>query len=407
MKDYFKIAIRNLKARRLRSYLTTLGILIGVFLICSLLSLSEGLKESIISELRTLGKEVLMIFPGEITDLSSLFTAFFGRGLKIEDETIEKIKKIEGVENVVPLDYGASLVRYKEKTKTVLLFGYPRKEAQELFKMNLGWKLDQGRWPKPKKREVIVGKLVPSDIFPGLKPGDKIYIKGREFLVTGVLKSLGTKQDDSMIGLDIEDYRKITGFRKGSHFALVKIKSGVDTERMAQKIKEVLKETQKRKAGKEEIPFTILTNEKAGSIAGNILALIQIIVFAFASVAIIVGGIGIMNTMFTSVRERTREIGILKAVGAKNSEILIIFLIESAIMGIIGGILGTFLGIFFAKFVEFYGQVHPLLYFKASITPNLILFGFFFSLFVGIISGYWPAKRAAALKPADALRYFE
>lgn len=406
MRDYFQIAIKNLISRKLRSYLTTLGILIGVFLIVALLSLSEGLKEAVFAQLRMYGTNTLYIFPGSFEDLGSIMGMFMGR-FEIEDKTLEKIKKIEGVENVIPFDYRAELVRYNRKTKTVLLFTYPRESGQEIFRNEVGWKLIEGSWPKPGKREVLVGKLVPTDIFPGLQPGEKIYIKGREFLVTGVLQSLGSKQDDSMIELDIEYFREITGLRGGCPFALVKTKAGVNQEILAEKIKEVLRENAKRKIGKEEIEFTVLTNEKVGSIASSILLIIQVLIGAFASIAIIVGGIGIMNTMFTSVRERTREIGVMKAIGAKNSEILTIFLIESAILGLLGGIAGTFLGIFFGKMVELYGQVHPLFYFKAAITPKLILFGFSFSLFIGCIFGLLPAKRAASLKPTDALRYFE
>ncbi|HDM31761.1 MAG TPA: ABC transporter permease, partial [bacterium] len=369
----------------------------------TLLSLGEGLKETIMRELRMMGKEILYVFPGEI---SNIVTMFSGKA-QIEKEAIDQVKEVEGVELVVPLNYKAETVRFKGKAKMVLLFSYPRKEAQELFKTDMGWKLKEGEWPNIyKEEEVIVGKLVPEDIFPGLKPGDKIEIGGRKFVVKGVLQSIGSKQEDSMIGLDEKIYKKITGQREGAQFLLVKIKSGLDPERMAQKIKKALTTIQKRKKG-QEIQYSVLTNEKAGSIAGSILTVIQVIVFAFASIAIVVGGIGIMNTMFTSVRERTREIGLMKAVGAKDSEILLIFLFEASIMGFLGGILGTFLGIIFAKIIESYGQVHPIFYFKASITPGLILFGFFFSFFVGLISGYFPAKRAATLKPAEALRYFE
>jgi len=401
--EYFKIAIKNLRARRLRSYLTVLGILIGVFLIITLLSLGEGLKQTVMRELRMMGKEIIYVFPGELSDI---MTIFFG-GAQIEQEVVDHIKKVEGIELVVSMNYKAETVRFSGKTKMVLLFSYPRKKAQELFKTDMGWKLKEGEWPDVnKENEVVVGKLVPEEIFPNLKPGDTLEIKGRKFIVKGVLQSIGTKQDDSMIGLDEKIYRKITGQRKGAQFALVKIKSGLDPERMAQRIKEAVSKIQKRKKG-EEVQYSVLTNEKAGSIAGNILTVIQVIVFAFASIAILVGGIGIMNTMFTSVRERTREIGIMKAVGAKNSEILLIFLFEASIMSFIGGCVGTLLGMGVAKFIESYGQVHPIFYFKASITPSLILFGVLFSIFVGVLAGYLPARRAASLKPAEALRYFE
>jgi len=144
-----------------------------------------------------------------------------------------------------------------------------------------------------------------------------------------------------------------------------------------------------------------------GDIAGNVLAVIQLAIFAFIPIAIVVGGIGITNTMFTSVREITREIGIMKAIGAKNSAVLSIFLIEAGIIGIAGGVGGTILGAALAKAIEMYGQVNPLFYFTASLTPGLIIFGLVFSFFVGCLSGFFPARRAAKLKPVEALRRFE
>jgi putative ABC transport system permease protein len=128
---------------------------------------------------------------------------------------------------------------------------------------------------------------------------------------------------------------------------------------------------------------------------------------AFASIAIVVGGIGITNTMYTAVRERTREIGIMKAVGAPNSAILSIFLFEAGIIGFIGGFAGTALGLLTAWSVELYGQVHPLFYFRASFSPWIILFGLSFSFVVGCIAGILPARRAARLRPIEALRKYE
>lgn len=144
-----------------------------------------------------------------------------------------------------------------------------------------------------------------------------------------------------------------------------------------------------------------------GDLAGNILGIIQLVIFLFASVAIVVGGIGITNSMFTSVRERTKEIGVMKAIGAKNSAVLTVFLFEAGIIGLIGGIGGTILGAALAKGIELYGQLHPLFYFSASITPGLIIFGLTFSLLVGCLAGFFPARQAAKLKPVEALRRYE
>jgi len=126
--------------------------------------------------------------------------------------------------------------------------------------------------------------------------------------------------------------------------------------------------------------YSVLTSDKITSIVGNVIGLIQAVIIGFASIAIVVGGIGIMNTMYTSVSERTKEIGIMKAIGAKNKTIVTIFLIESGIFGMLGGIGGTLLGLLFAKAIEIYFQIHPLFYLKADVSPSLILFSLAFLL---------------------------
>ena len=137
------------------------------------------------------------------------------------------------------------------------------------------------------------------------------------------------------------------------------------------------------------------------------MGVVQAAVFAFASIAMLVGGIGIMNTMYTSVHERTKEIGILKAVGAKRSTIIQIFLIESGVIGLIGGLGGIVPGFLVAKAVQLFGQVHPVFYLEASISPGLVIFGLSFSFVIGCLSGFFPARKAASLKPVEALRQYE
>ena len=188
---------------------------------------------------------------------------------------------------------------------------------------------------------------------------------------------------------------------------MVKLEDGANENAVAENIKEALKETRKRRSGTDEADFSVITSEKMSQIAGNILGIIQMVIIAFASIAIIVGGIGITNSMFTSVRERTKEIGIMKAIGAKNSAILLIFLFEAGIVGLIGGIGGTLFGSMLAKAIEIYGQMHPLFYFKASISIGLIIFGLVFSFIIGCVSGMLPARTAAQLKPVEALRRHE
>ena len=405
IKECFKLALRNLKSRRLRSWLTILGIVIGVFLIVSLLSLSEGIKTTITQQLKALGEDVLFVIPG---DLSNLFAMFIG-GVELEKADLEAIQRTPGVETVLPYLYSSGVMRYEGESKMVLLTGLPLEEGVEILERFQGWSLAEGRWPVWGKREMIVGQEVVKSIFKKkIRVNSEATINGKKVVIVGILNSLGSKSDDSIIYMDLPVYREVTGKRIDSaQMAMVKVKEGVSIEAVAEEIRHNLKETRKRKINSETADFSVITSETMGQVAGNIMSVLQMAVFIFASIAILVGGIGVANTMFTSVRERTREIGVMKAVGAKNSIILTIFLIESGIIGLIGGLGGTTLGLICAKLVEFYGQVHPMFYFKAIISPGLIVFGLFFSFFVGCLAGFFPARKAAKLKPVDALRHYE
>ena len=404
IKEYFKIAIKNLKTRQLRSWLTILGIVIGVFLIMSLLSLSQGLKATVLNQLKAVGTDIVMIMPGNISDI---VTTLMG-GVKLSEEDLNVIGKTPGVEVVIPSVYKGEIVKYQSESKTAILTGMDLRNALNVYIEDIGMKIDTGRWPQLGKREVVVGSLVPADVFPGMKINTTINIKGKQFEIVGILKSMGSKQDDSMIGLDLDIYRSITGERQGAPQAIAKIAAGYSVDQVAKDIKANLETQAKRRTGRQgESSYSVFTSEAMSGIVGNIMGIIQAVVFAFGSIAVLVGGIGIMNTMYTSVRERTREIGILKAVGAKNSTIVLIFLMESGIIGLIGGIGGMIPGLGLAKLIQVVGQVHPVFYIEASITPGIIIFGLLFSFGVGCLSGFFPARQAAKLRPVEALRRYE
>jgi len=405
IKEYFYLALRNLRSRRLRSWLTIFGIVIGVFLIISLISLSQGLKTSLMSQLRMMRGDLIFVMPGG-EGFNEMMTALFG-GMELTNAEIRAIEKTRGVETVVVFPYGAEVTRYEGAAKTTFLAGVAWDKALSVLKEDMGYKTTEGDFPRSGKREILIGNFVSKEIFPGIRVGDEIVIKGRKFRVSGILMSLGSKQDDSMIILDLEDFRQITGKRTGSQMAIVKPISAFNVKEVVKNIEAALEDVGKRKAGKEAPAFSVITGETWAGIVENIMGVIQAVILAFASIALLVGGIGIMNTMYTSVRERTREIGIMKAVGAKNSAVLTIFLFESGMIGIIGGVGGTLLGIILAKSIEIYGQVHPMFYITASVTPGLIIFGLVFSFFVGCLSGIFPARKAAKLKPVEALRRFE
>ena len=401
VKDYFKIAIKNLRTKALRSWLTMIGVVIGVFLIMSLLSLSGGIKTAVMQQLKMMGKDIIMVMPGEITDMVSMMMG----GLDLSDDDIKAIEKAEGVDIVIPMTYKGIAMRYEGEKRTVLLCGIPLGESFDILTSDMGFEFVEGRWPIFGKREIFVGFLVPEEVFPGMKTGTQITLKGRQFEVVGVLKSVGSKQDDSQVYIDLDIYREITGEREGAKMVMAKVKPGYSADEVVENIKENLEESRKRKRGEDLPSYTVLSSEKITDIVGNIMGLIQVAIFGFASIAIIVGGIGIMNTMYTSVHDRIKEIGIMKAVGARRKTIITIFLIESGFFGLFGGLGGIILGLGLAKAVEIYCQTQNLFLLKASITPQLVLFGLAFSFLVGCLSGFFPAKRAAKLKPIDALRY--
>lgn len=402
LKEYFKIAIKTIATRRVRSWLTTIGIIIGVFLIVSLLSLSQGLKNAVLHQLNMMGKDLIIVMPGDISNMAS----FIG-GQKLTDEDLKIIKQTNGISKVVSMDYTSVVMRYADQKKTVLLYGADWRESLDIFKNDIGWTVAEGRWPIPMKNEIIIGSIVAKETFPGVKVGNEITIKGRKFIVSGILNSVGSKQDDSMAGIDLNIFRPLTGERTGAKQVMAKLEPGFVANNVAESLKINLNENRKRQIGQKQTDssYTVLTSEKIASIVGNVMGLIQAIIIGFASIAIVVGGIGIMNTMYTSVSERTKEIGIMKAIGAQNRTIITIFLIESGIFGMLGGIGGTLLGMIFAKAIEIYFQIHPLFYLKADVGPGLILFSITFSFLVGCISGYFPSRSAAKLKPVDALRY--
>ena len=402
LKEYFKIALKSLTTRRVRSFLTTVGIIIGVFLIVSLLSLSQGLKNAVLSQLNMMGKDLIMIMPGDISNMASLMG-----GQKLTEEDIKIIKQTRGVEKIAPVDYTSITVRYDDFKKSILVYGVDLRNGLDIYKNDVGWSMNQGRWPVANKNEIILGSVIAKETFPGIKVGSNEIMKGRKFVVVGILNSVGSKQDDMMIGLDLNIFKSVTGERVGAKQMMVKVESAASVNDVAERIKANLNNNRKRQIGQkeEDSSYTVLTSEKAASIVGNVMGLIQAVIVGFASIAIVVGGIGIMNTMYTSVRERTKEIGIMKAIGAKNKTITTIFLIESGIFGMLGGIGGTLLGLIFAKSIEIYFQIHPMFYLKADVGPMLILFSIAFSFGVGCLSGYFPARTASKLKPVDALRY--
>ncbi|MBU3918641.1 ABC transporter permease [Patescibacteria group bacterium] len=406
VKEYFKIGIRNIKTRRLRSWLTILGIVVGIFLVIALISLSSGLKNSIMKQLNALGGDIIMVMPGSMDNLMMTMAG----GQKLSKEDIQAVKEIRNVDVALHMDQRSQFIRFNNVQKSVYLIGMPWDEGKGFLTNFQGWDLREGTWPTPGKRELIAGSIVADEDFFGqeLTPGDTVVVNGRKFKVKGILNSVGNQQDDMAIYVDWPIYQETTGDRSGDAFVImVRPKDGVLPDDLAEEIEDALDEIRKRRRGTDVSDFSVITSEKMSSIAGGITGAIQVAVFLFAAISIFVGGLSITNTMYTAVRERTREIGVMKAVGATNKAIITIFLIESGIVGLVGGAGGVIFGLTVAKLVEYYVKGDSAFGLEAYISPQLIIFGLLFSFFVGCMAGYFPARRAAKLKPTEALRSYE
>ncbi len=401
IREYFRIAIKNLRTRSMRSWLTVLGVVIGIFLVISLISLSEGVKQSIMGELDMMGGNLIMVFPGSESDM---MTAMIG-GAMLKDRDMEAIRRAPGVDVAFGLLRSVQVARHSENVENILLLSFPFSTGMDVLREDMGWDVVEGRLPHPGRREIIVGNLVPKDVFSGISAGDEITVKGNKFTVAGIMRSLGVRDRDLAVFMDQDDFRNVTGIREGSYFAMARVAEGYDTESVERSITYALEDTRVRGKGEDSPSFSVLSSDTVSDMVENIMGVLQIAVFAFASISIIVGGIGITNTMYTSVRERTREIGILKAVGAKRKHITSIFLVESGIIGLIGGVGGVVLGVALAKGVEFYLGSEGMFPIKAHVSPSLVIFGLGFSFLVGCVSGFLPARRASRMQPVDALRY--
>ncbi len=401
-KDYLVLALGNLKHRGLRSWLTILGIFVGIAAVVALISLGQGLENGIEKQFESLGKDKIMLeskgggFPGSTTSKSLILTS----------EDLEFIRSIDGVEWAMGYLIKMGQVKFKGSSVIGFIVGVDPDDFEKSLKLE-GASFLEGKIPREEsKTKVALGynHWVDGKIWEeGIKVGEKIEVEGQEFKVTGIIDKIGSSEDE-MIVFDKRTLREILGVENEESEIIIKVADGENVNEIAEEIKRKLRKFREEKEGQET--FSLSTSEQLVESFKDILGIVQAVLIGIALISLFVGGIGIMNTMYTSVLERTREIGIMKAVGAKNSDILYIFLFESGFLGLVGGIIGVIFGIGLAKGVE-YIAVNMLgtNFLQASIDITLILGALIFSFLVGTFSGILPAMRAARLKPVDALRY--
>ncbi|RMF06718.1 ABC transporter permease [Candidatus Woesearchaeota archaeon] len=400
--DYLKLAVQNLFKRRLRSWLTMVGIFIGVSLLVALVSLGQGLQKSISDEFEKLGADKLFIqAKGGFGDPSSNLGT-----VKLTDSDVKAVMTANGVIDAVGIKFKIGEIRVGSQRRYAYVTGWPR-DSEVFEEMMSSYDIEEGRrFRAGDTYKTILGHLyLDGDIFkPNLKLRDKVDINGKEFRVVGFLSEVGNSGDDTNIYIPEEMFDEVYPNNKDEvGYIIVKADQSLDPEVVAENIERTLRKHRGLEEGKED--FTVQTSEDLMSSFNTILNIVQVFLIAIAGISLLVGGIGITNTMYTAVLERTKEIGIMKAIGARNSDILTLFLIESGLLGLAGGSIGILIGIGVSKLVEFGIHQTGNTLLKAYFPWYLILGALAFSYVIGTLSGITPAIQASRQKPVDSLRY--
>lgn len=397
--DLLFLTLRSLRYRSLRSWLTVTGVVIGIMLVVMILALGSGVQNSVARLLQGFGSNLVFIYPGEPTNP---FVSLIG-GVKFKEADITALASIPGVESVVPMDQSFLNAEFKGEKKTILVVGGPARDMYATFESSQGIRIAEGRWlASDSASEVVLGYLAYKELFAErVRIDDELIIKSKRFKIVGYVGELGSHTDDNQVYVSLPYYRQLTGIREGVMSGLVKVAPTADPNRVVQEIRFALSKQDTVR------DFSVMTIEKAGRIVGDILGIIELALVVIALMSLVVGAVGIMNTMYTSVLERTKHIGILKAVGASYDAILSLFLIEAGIVGLVGGVLGTALGIGLAYVTGVVAASlgYPGLFSFASLDLWGIAAVLAVTFVVGILSGVLPARQAARMEPAEALRY--
>jgi putative ABC transport system permease protein len=410
--ESIRIATRGLSANKLRSVLTMLGIIIGVGAVITLLSVGQGVERLVTGSLQSIGSNLLFIVPGRIESAGPGGRPVSSGELTNRDvEAIADPFLVPDVIGVAPeaqggvqLEYGRTVIR---TTLSGVLPDYPYiRNSAVAFGEFIGQEHVAGN-----SRVVVVGSQVAARLFPDyIYPvGETIKVNRLPFRVIGIMQEkggtgFGSEDNQVFVPLTTAQQRLLPRLRSRTGEPLVSViyAQVISEDRMeaaAEQITELLRERHGIRYADED-DFTVVNQADLISIFGQITGVLTLFLGAIAAISLLVGGIGIMNIMLVSVTERTREIGIRKAVGAKRRDILAQFLVEAIILSLIGGAIGIGLGIAGAMLVgNLQADLVPV------VTPQSILLATGFSALVGLFFGIYPATRAARLNPIDALRY--
>lgn len=403
LKDYLKFAWINLTHKKIRGWLTLLGILIGVSAVVSLIGLGEGLKVAVASQFGISSTEVITVQAGGLSN-SGPPGSNVANPLTLKD--VEDISRLSEADLTISKIIEQGVMEYKNYFRIAVATNIPSGDKRKFAYDSTDLDINIGRLLKDgDSKKVVLGNNFLENSNPLYKPlklGDDITFKGETFEVIGFLKKKGSFITDNLLLFNDDDLRALLNDKERVDFIVVKAKSSNLMQNLKLSIEKVLRKNRNVKEGEED--FSVETPDSAMASVNQILTGVQIFIALIASISIFVGAVGIVNTMTTSVYERRKQIGIMKAIGAKNSDIFFQFFIESGFLGLIGGLIGIALGTFVA--IVGVNALKNFLGADISFTFNfmfnfLVLFGTFL---IGAVAGIIPAMQAAKQKPVEVLR---
>ncbi|MDH4164081.1 MAG: ABC transporter permease [Nitrospirota bacterium] len=397
--EIFKVSLEAILSNKVRSGLTMLGVIIGVMAVILLVSIGEGAKAYITQELTGLGTNLLIITPGKTTTKGGFHPPSAGTVRKLTyDDSLALKRRAWLLSDAVPIVIGTGSIKFQNKGRDTMIIGTsPEFERVRNLYVETGSFVTQGHVDS-KEKVIVLGRKVKDELF-GIENalGKVVTVSDARYRVVGVMHKKGMS-----LGWDVDDvvFLPVTSgqelFDTDSLFEiLASTPRSEDTERAISQIKDILI---RRHAHKED--FTIQTQGAMLETMNTILNVLTAVLGGIAGISLLVGGIGIMNIMLVSVRERIREIGIRKAIGARNRDIMAQFMIEAVTLSGVGGIIGILLGVGIAFLIPLFVTVLP-----TSVSLWSIVTAFSFSMAVGVFFGVYPARKAALQDPITALRY--
>lgn len=400
--DYFSFALRNLYRKGIRSWLTLLGICIGIAAVISLISLGSGLKVAVASQFGVGSTEVISVQAGG--------SGFSPPGSDVVTPLtradVNAIDGLSSVEFAIGRNLETGKFEYNDRVQIGMIYSIEEGYEKEIYNVLEELETEYGRLLKSgDSKKVIIGFNLYEGKTNGfektLSPGKEIFINGESFTVVGVLKKKGSFIYDGTIFMYDNDLSQLADYGDNVDFIQVKVRDREFINRTKQDIERLMRNRRDVDVGSED--FTVSTPESSLAQVNQVLDAIQIFVIIIASISIIIGVVGIINTMATSVLERRKEIGIMKSIGAKNSQIFMQFFIESGFLGFIGGVVGIILGIS----LGYIGTIGINSFLGTDAQPEINFFLIFFSLIgsflIGAGAGIYPAMQAAKQNPVRAL----